>query len=113
MTQDIDKNLQRLLHLPWTVVREVTPEGDVLLRVKEIPSAVGSGDSDADRVADLWESLSESLRALLHFGDPVPFPDGVRERWTRISPPISEHKWEFFFVSSQGTSTGAVTAAVL
>lgn len=107
MTQQNEKDLQRLLRLPWTVIRDVTPEGDVLLRVREIPSAVGSGESDEECVADLWESLAESLRALIHFGDPVPLPDGVNALWTRMSQPAPEHQAEFFFVGLQNTSSGA------
>lgn len=77
--------LQRLLRYPWTVLRETTPEGEFLLRVKEIPSAVGSGLTDAEREADLWESLEASLRAYLHFGDAVPMPEGVALAWATVS----------------------------
>ncbi len=111
MSQQIEKDIQRLLHLPWTVAREEGPEGEVLLRVKEIPSAVGSGESDEERIADLWESLSESLRALLHFRDPIPLPEGVGQQWTHIAP-SSERRAEFFFVSAQRTSTGAAGSLV-
>ena len=107
MTQQIEQDIQRLMHLPWTIMREVTPEGDVLLRVKEIPSAVGGGDTDAERIADLWESLSESLRAFVHFGDAIPLPDGVNESWTRIPQPLPKQSVGFYFVSAQNTSTGA------
>jgi hypothetical protein len=72
MSKEIE--LERLLRLPWSILREVTPEGDTILRVKEIPGAIGSGASDAERERDLWDSLAESLRAYLHFGDPVPVP---------------------------------------
>lgn len=112
MNEQIERDIQRLLRLPWTIIRDVTPEGDVLLRVKEIPSAVGSGDSDEARIADLWESLSESLRAFLHFGDAVPLPDGAQDLWTRIIPPSPSQSPQFFFVSAQGTSTGAGLASV-
>lgn len=111
MTSRIEMDIQRLMHSPWTVLREVTPEGDILLRVKEIPSAVGSGESDEERVQDLWESLSESLRALLHFGDAIPFPQGVGAAWTRISP-SAEKKVPFFFVSTERAATGAAEALV-
>lgn len=74
-TVDEDE-VQRLLRYPWTILREDSPEGDVVLRVKEIPSATGSGDSEAERAADLRESLEASLRAYLHFGDDVPTPEG-------------------------------------
>jgi hypothetical protein len=111
MTSRIEQDLQRLLNMPWTVLREVTPEGDVLLRVKEIPSAVGSGESDEERVKDLWESLSESLRALLHFGDAIPLPQGIGASWTRIARP-AEKTVSFFFVSPESAATGAAGALV-
>lgn len=112
MNQHTEQDIQRLMHLPWTILREVTPEGDVLLRVKEIPSAVGSGDSDEERIEDLWESLSESLRALLHFGDPVPLPEGVNESWTRIPQPMPKQEVGFYFVRAQNTSTAAAALPV-
>lgn len=71
-----DEKVRQLLRLPWTFVREVAPEGDVLLRVKEIPSVVGTGTTDAELEADLWASLEAALAAFLHFGDPVPMPEG-------------------------------------
>jgi len=74
MQEDQEVELQRLLQLPWMVRAETTPEGDRLLRVVEIPSAVGLGDTDEARERDLWVSLEASLRAYLHFGDPVPLP---------------------------------------
>ena len=72
-----DPALRRLLALPWTIVPETTPEGDRLLRVREIPSAVGHGATDAELERDLWDSLRESLLAYLHFGDAVPQPHPV------------------------------------
>lgn len=86
MPNSLEADLQRLLHLPWTILREETPEGDLLLRVKEIPSAVGCGRTEADLVADLWESLTESLRAYLHFGDAIPTPDGTSDSWRNLNP---------------------------
>lgn len=78
--------VQRLLGQPWTIVRDTTPDGDVVLRVKEIPSAVGSGDSDAERETDLRESLEASLRAYLHFGDAVPMPQGTAAVRSLVRP---------------------------
>ena len=73
--------LNYLLRLPWTFVRETTPEGDTLLRVAEIPSAVGTGETDPDLEADVWASLRASLEAYLHFGDPIPLPRGAHLPW--------------------------------
>ena len=69
---ELDRRLQPLLKLPWTISRETTPEGDILFRVAELPSAVGSGATVAEAEADLWESLREALAAHLHFGDAIP-----------------------------------------
>ena len=72
---------------PWTIVSERSPEGDLLLRVAEIPSAVGSGETEEAAAADLWESLTESLRAYLHFGDEIPLPKVVKALpWLSAEP---------------------------
>lgn len=78
MKSDLDRQLDALMDLPWTIVRETTPEGDRILKIAELPSVVASGATDADMAADLSESLRESLRAYLHFGDPIPVPTGAR-----------------------------------
>lgn len=104
-----EADLQRLLRAPWTIIREVSPEGDVLLRVKEIPSAVGSGSTHDELVADLWESLTESLRAYLHFGDAVPLPQGASDSFVRLSPQAAPPKAPFF-VSPADSQTGTTSA---
>jgi predicted RNase H-like HicB family nuclease len=73
--------IDQLLRLPWTIVRETSPEGDLLLRVAEIPSVVGTGATPSDAEADLWESLRESLKAYAHFGDPIPLPKERSPDW--------------------------------
>jgi hypothetical protein len=83
MSDARSSELEHLLRLPWTILKEVTPEGDTLLRVAEIPSAVGSGATPQEMERDLWESLQESLRAYLHFGDPIPSPRGPQPDWVR------------------------------
>ena|SRR2546425_296821 len=87
-----DQQLEYLLRLPWTVVAETTPEGDRILRIAEIPSATGSGHTTNDMERDLWDSLRESLRAYLNFGDPIPLPDGAKSPWVEAAdnppPPI-------------------------
>jgi len=81
-----EARLEQLLRLPWTIVTETTPEGDRLLRVAEVPGAVGTGETEAQRVADLWEALRTALLAYMHFGDPVPVPRGAREGWLAGRP---------------------------
>ena len=73
--------LAYLLRLPWTFVRDQTPEGETILRVAEIPSAVGTGETVAELETDVWASLRASLEAYLHFGDPIPLPRGARLPW--------------------------------
>jgi hypothetical protein len=72
-----EQKLKHLLRLPWTLLVEVGDEPDeVLIRVAEIPSAVGSGVGDA-AVEDFWASLSAALSARLDFGDRIPLPPDV------------------------------------
>lgn len=85
-----NSELVRLLWLPWTILRDTTPEGDVILRVKEIPSVIGAGESDTERERDMWESLTESLFAYLHFGDTVPAPVFQTSVWEVFAPLASE-----------------------
>ena len=72
-----EEKLRHLLALPWTIIPETTPEGDRLLRVQELPAAVGCGSTDEELEADFWDSLTATLSAYLHFGDPIPLPAGV------------------------------------
>ena len=111
MKQHLDPELQRLLRLPWTILSETSPEGDLLLRVKEIPSAVGCGETEAAAIADLWEALAESLRTHLHFGDPVPVPVGVPTQWNRIGSGERPPNWTFLPVE-HGARTGGNSGLV-
>ena len=61
MKQHLEPELQRLRRLPWTILSETSPEGDLLLRVKEIPSAVGCGETEAAAIADLREAMYHPL----------------------------------------------------
>ena len=106
MKQHLDPELQRLLRLPWTIVSEISPEGDRLLRVKEIPSAVGCGETEADAIADLWEALTESLRAHLHFGDPIPVPARVPAQWSQVGSKERRPQWIFLPVEQSARTGG-------
>lgn len=87
-----EQQIEHLLRLPWTIVVATTPEGDPLLRIAEIPSAVGTGSTAEEMEADLWDALREALSAYLHFGDPIPSPAGRRPGWLESSqemrPPV-------------------------
>ena len=81
MIRMTDQKIEGLLRLPWTICPYTSLEGDRLLRVAEVPSAVGSGTDDTEIEQDLWESLRASLAACLHFNDPIPLPDGCSLPW--------------------------------
>jgi predicted RNase H-like HicB family nuclease len=83
--RNLDRQLDHLMSLPWTIVRETTPEGDRILKVAELPSVIASGETDEEMNVELAESLRESLRAYLHFGDPIPVPASTRSGRTRQS----------------------------
>jgi len=76
-----ERKLGYLLRLPWTFVAETTSEGDLVVRVAEVPAAVGTGATPEEIASDAWEALSDALRAHLHFGDPVPLPAGSSLPW--------------------------------
>lgn len=113
---DQQTKLSYLLRLPWTFVRERTPEGDTILRVREIPSAVGTGETSAELEADVWGSLRASLEAYLHFGDPIPLPLGVRLPWegpVEPGPPpkIIVRRTLRFTAAETGSAQGPVQQA--
>ena len=89
MSLTLEQKLDLLLALPWQRVSEVTPEGDRLLRVVEVPSAVGAGETGEQAESDLRDSLRESLRAYLHFGDALPLPKGSTMPWQEDGTPIA------------------------
>ena len=86
-----ERKLAYLLRLPWTFVTETTPEEDLLVRVAEVPAAVGTGATLEEIASDAWEALSDALRAHLHFGDPVPLPAGSSLPWAAggVAPALS------------------------
>lgn len=90
MTWTIEQKIEYLLHQPWTIFAETTPEGDRLLRVKELPAAVGSGDDDDSLVADFLESLRSTLEAYLVVGSNPPLPAPTRSYpWEKPAAPAA------------------------
>lgn len=113
MDAKVEAELRRLLFLPWTIVPEVTPEGDRLLRVLEVPSAVGHGETDEELERDLWESLKESLKAYLHFGDPIPLPSGIPQSWLPTSPmQRAVQQPRYYIVTATDARTGSAADLV-
>jgi predicted RNase H-like HicB family nuclease len=74
---DEQRKLDFLLRLPWTIYSQQTPEGDTLVRVRELPSVMGTGDTEEAIERDFWDALEATLRSYLHFGDEVPLPLGL------------------------------------
>ncbi len=74
MAWDEQRKLAYLLGVPWTIYLETTAEGDRLLRVRELPSVMGTGTSDEEIEREFWDSLESTLRSYLNFGDEVPLP---------------------------------------
>ena len=79
--------------------------------MKEIPSAVGCGETEAAAIADLWEALTESLRAHLHFGDPLPVPTGAPAQWSQVGSAERPPQWTFLPVG-QNARTGGKSGLV-
>lgn len=114
MDANSEAELRRLLFLPWTIVPDVTPEGDKLLRVLEVPSAVGHGETEEELVRDLWESLAESLKAYLHFGDPIPLPSGLHQPSWLPSSPVERvaPQPRYYIASETDARTGSATTQI-
>lgn len=72
-----------LRNVAWTLDRESTADGEVILRCREIPDATGAGNTDEEIEKDFWESLRASLEAYIHFGDRPPLPAGAALPWER------------------------------
>lgn len=68
------QKVEFLIRQPWTVVREDTPEGDTLLRVAELPGAVGCGNTREALESDFWESFVATLEAYVAVDAVPPFP---------------------------------------
>lgn len=104
-----DQKLAYLLRLPWTLTVENGDEpGEYLIRVQEIPSAVGHGTRETVE-EDLWEALRTALAARLHFGDPIPLPPSVdRLPWESHTRPERAENRQVFRVIQQDNSPAQV-----
>lgn len=81
MSWNEQRKLEYLMALPWTIYGEVSAEGERLLRVRELPSVIGSGGSDEEIERDFWDSLEATLASYLHFGDELPLPLQLKLPW--------------------------------
>ena|ERR1700737_2846020 len=84
---DQDK-LRFLVSRSWTVtVERDKDEGYVILRVKELPSVIATGNDNKALEDDFWESLQASLETALQFGDPIQLPGGEKAPWELAAHP--------------------------
>lgn len=88
MTWTLEQKLTYLLKLPWTIVPDATPEGDLLVRVRELPAVVGCGTTPKALEADFWDAMETALRSYLHFGDRLPLPPKQVLPWEQPAPPV-------------------------
>ena len=106
-----DPKVVALLRLPWTIVQERLPGGEILFRVVEIPAAVGEGATAQEAEADLWEALAEALAALIHFGDPVPMPAGGPPPWLKQASGVVRPSGKFTVRDSSTAGLGVFLEA--
>lgn len=86
-----EQQLTALMRMPWGVsIEHETDDNTVVLQIREIPDAIGTGDDEKAAAVDLWESLRESLRVRLEHGDDITLPAGMVAPWlTNAAPPAS------------------------
>lgn len=74
----MDDKLQALMRLPWTITAERdVDEGYWVARVREIPDALATGDSEKELAVEVWDALRASLGMRLEHNDEIPLPRGV------------------------------------
>lgn len=87
MAWTVSQKVDHLIRLPWTIVAEKTPEGDSLLRVVELPAAVGSGIDEKSLSDDFWESFVATLEAYIALDSVPPLPAGITSvPWAEPDP---------------------------
>lgn len=88
MTWTREQKLAALLRLPWTIrVERDVDEGYIVARIGEIPSAIATGDTEAELERDLWESLRMSLQVYLDHDDEIPLPVAAKGLPWELKPP--------------------------
>jgi hypothetical protein len=81
-----ERKLDYLVRMPWTIVPEPADDGEIALRVRELPGSLVIGT--AEELDTLyWENLRATLASLLHFGDEIPRPrfSPVQWPWNRTA----------------------------
>lgn len=87
-----EQRLTALMRMPWGIVIERDEDdSSFVIQVREIPDAIGTGADEKLAAIDLWESLRESLRVRLIYGDDLPLPPGTIAPWvTGAAPPAAQ-----------------------
>lgn len=70
--------LESYLRLPWTLLpgfREA--EGYHTLRVAELPSVLGVGETESELEASFWEAMRSVITSYLLDGEAIPLPHGI------------------------------------
>ncbi len=75
------EKVQYLLTLPWTVAIEVTPDGERIARIHEIPQASARGRNDTRVAQQLWKSLAVAVEEMVRANHEIPAPEGVKLPW--------------------------------
>lgn len=76
----LERKLQHALSLPWTV-RLSVEDGDHVARIVELRAVIGSGETEKALHADLYESMTAVLEAMLEHGDAIQPPPGTMLPW--------------------------------
>lgn len=82
------RSLVSLIRLPWTVTVEES-HGCMIARVRELPDAIATGDTERELALDLWQAVEASLAIRLDNGDDIPLPEGSRLPWAVPSAQIT------------------------
>lgn len=69
---DESARIELAVQQPWTVLISRDDDNGYVARVEEIPDAIATGETIEALERDLWESIRESIRARIAFGDPIP-----------------------------------------
>jgi hypothetical protein len=81
-----EQRLKVLLQAPWTVqVAPAKEQGNIVLRIKELPEFLVVGPRTDNLDAEFWTALESLLEDYLADGEEPPLPAGFQPHWTRAS----------------------------
>lgn len=79
--------VQYLVRLPWTVQVGNAADGDVTVRLVELPFLLATGKDLKGAGRDLFEALWTAMDAMLEHSDKIPLPRGAYLPWDRGEEP--------------------------